>query len=182
VRQHQPVLRQVAILGLCRCGCDNGFSFFNPPNHLDSHPYFFSLPLRRWPSLIIIRLINVQCPMDPVVATALPNSGPTARVPVSSSPVQHSYGTRIRQNSIIKPSARLRQSPDPPAPPRRIKPVPMPIMQPSSPSNNMPDFPPLHVMLHPEDANSKVFLAIGRSFLSVVCGVLFPYCCAYNVF
>jgi len=31
----------------------------------------------------------------------------------------------------------------------------------------MPTFPPPHVMLHPEDANSKVFLAIGRSFLSV---------------
>lgn len=31
----------------------------------------------------------------------------------------------------------------------------------------MPLFPPPHVMLHPEDANSKVFLAIGRSFLSV---------------
>jgi hypothetical protein len=162
-----------------------GFPSSTLPTTFGPHPYFFSLPLRRWPSLIIIRLINVQCPMDPVVPTALPNSGPTARVPVSSSPVQHSYGTRIRQNSIIKPSARLRQSPDPPAPPRRIKPVPIPklnIIQPSSPSNNMPDFPPPHVMLHPEDANSKVFLAIGRSFLSVVCGVLFPYCCAYNVF
>lgn len=123
--------------------------------------------------------------MDAVVATALPNGGGSARVPLST-PVQHSYGTRIRQNSIIKPSARLRQSPDPPAPPRRIKPVPTPKLSipPSvqqQTSHDMPDFPPSHVMLHPEDANSKVFLAIGRSFLSVVSGVCYLMQ-SYNVF
>ena len=115
--------------------------------------------------------------MDSTVATAPTNRGTSARVPLTT-PVQHSYGTRIRQNSIIKPSARLRQSPDPPVPPRRIKPVPAPKLslihpvQPQ-PAHDMPVFPPSHVMLHPEDANSKVFLAIGRSFLSVV--RLFPY-------
>lgn len=31
----------------------------------------------------------------------------------------------------------------------------------------MPAFPPPHVMLHPDDLNSKVFIAIGRCFLSV---------------
>ena len=30
------------------------------------------------------------------------------------------------------------------------------------------DFPPRHVVLHPEDASNKVFMAIGRSFMSVV--------------
>ena len=66
---------------------------------------------------------------------------------------QHSYATRIRQNIIIKPSARLRNSPVPPSSHRKLK---------------SPDFPPPHIILHPDDANSKVFLAIARSFLSVV--------------
>jgi hypothetical protein len=104
----------------------------------------------------------------------------TTRAPLHST-VNHSYGTRIRQNSIIKPSARLRQSPDPPAPPRRIKPIPTPKLNINSsdqqPIHDMPVFPPPHVMLHPEDANSKVFLAIGRSFLSVVSGIWFVLLC-----
>jgi hypothetical protein len=77
----------------------------------------------------------------------------------------HNYGTRIRNNSILKPSARLRQSPQP----RRIKPVPQ--TSPHDSTQNQPQFPifPLpNVMLHPEDATSKVFHAIGRCFLSVV--------------
>lgn len=32
----------------------------------------------------------------------------------------------------------------------------------------LPVFPPQHVVLHDDDATSKVFLAIGRAFLSVV--------------
>jgi hypothetical protein len=84
---------------------------------------------------------------------------------------QHQYGTRIRSNSVIKPSARLRQSPDPP--PRRIKPVPITKAKAQPPNKGpapveMPPFPPANVMLHPDDASSKVFLAIGRSFVSVV--------------
>jgi hypothetical protein len=101
---------------------------------------------------------------------ALDGQGARPRAPLPS-PVRHSYGTRIRQNSIIKPSARLRQSPDPPTAPRRIKPVPSskPDIMSSDQhvSQDMPAFPPPHVILHPEDANSKIFLAIGRSFLSV---------------
>jgi hypothetical protein len=113
--------------------------------------------------------------MDTAVATSpLPSN---ARVPPTTS-VQHSYGTRIRQNSTIKPSARLRQSPDPPPPPRRLKPIPAPKLSITAsdkqhPTHDMPTFPPPHVMLHPEDANSKVFLAIGRSFLSVVSCISF---------
>lgn len=68
---------------------------------------------------------------------------------------QHSYATRIRQNIIIKPCARLRNSPDPPSNIRKLKALDSP-------------FPPPHIILHPDDANSKVFLAIARSFLSVV--------------
>ncbi|KAF7363284.1 hypothetical protein MSAN_00983600 [Mycena sanguinolenta] len=64
---------------------------------------------------------------------------------------QHSYGTRIRHNIRIKPSARLRQSP---APNSRKPPKPL-------------VFPPPHVVLHPDDANSKIFLAMGRSLMSV---------------
>lgn len=30
------------------------------------------------------------------------------------------------------------------------------------------EFPPSHVVLHPDDANNKVFLAMGRAFMSVV--------------
>jgi len=85
--------------------------------------------------------------------------------------VQHQYGTRIRQNSVIKPSARLRQSPDPPQPSsRKIKYIPRHAKSASfeRQQSSMPLFPLPHVTLHPEDANSKVFIAIGRSFLSVV--------------
>lgn len=76
----------------------------------------------------------------------------------------HNYGTRIRNNSILKPSARLRQSPQP----RRIKPVPHPTQADSAQNQSQfPIFPLPNVMLHPEDATSKVFHAIGRCFLSV---------------
>ncbi|KAG2106799.1 uncharacterized protein F5147DRAFT_578544 [Suillus discolor] len=76
----------------------------------------------------------------------------------------HNYGTRIRNNSILKPSARLRQSPQP----RRIKPVPHPTQTESTQNQSQfPIFPLPNVMLHPEDATSKVFHAIGRCFLSV---------------
>ena len=113
--------------------------------------------------------VGVSAQTPPVTTSATP-------------PAQHSYGTRIRQNSIIKPSARLRQHPDPPMPPRRIKPQPMPklnTMHSNFPStSNMPAFPPSHISLHPEDANSKVLLAIARSFLSVVWSMLAPtYSC-----
>ncbi|KAG6832416.1 hypothetical protein H0H87_001576 [Tephrocybe sp. NHM501043] len=68
----------------------------------------------------------------------------------------HSYATRIRQNISIKPSIRLRHSP-------------APLSQPTPPAapTAYPQFPPPGIVLHPDDANSKVFLAIGRSFLSV---------------
>jgi hypothetical protein len=81
---------------------------------------------------------------------------------LSTTTMQHNYGTRIRNNSLLKPSARLRLSPDP-QPPRKHR------QHRSLDHSNLPLFPPPNVMLHPEDANSKVFLAIGRSFLSVVC-------------
>ncbi|KAF7338449.1 hypothetical protein MVEN_02070800 [Mycena venus] len=69
---------------------------------------------------------------------------------------QHTYGTRIRHNIRIKPSARLRQSPPPnPHDHRKTK------------SSRPLVFPPPHVVLHPDDANSKVFLALGRSLMSV---------------
>ncbi|VDB91447.1 unnamed protein product [Peniophora sp. CBMAI 1063] len=90
----------------------------------------------------------------------------------------HSYSTRIRSNSSIKPPARLRQSPETPLQPRKIRPN-APLLQkatvatpaatdkaPPLPAGT-PDFPPPHVTLHPEDSSSKVFIAIGRSFLSV---------------
>ena len=74
----------------------------------------------------------------------------------------------------MRPSARLRQNTDAAAPPRRIKPQPVakgkaPAATTSpSPSPDFPIFPPPNVMLHSEDANNKVLLAIGRSFVSVV--------------
>ena len=71
----------------------------------------------------------------------------------------------------MKPSVRLRQSPD--NLPRRINPVPITKAKAQTPSKDpapveMPAFPPAHVMLHSDDAYSKVFLAIGRSFVAVV--------------
>lgn len=125
----------------------------------------------------------------------------TAAVPLISSPscqtpsqVQHKYGTRKRQNSIMRPSVRLREctSTTPltlPIQHRRIKPLGS-----LTPNTNTPpllktriekeekdreanprsrverhiDFPPKHVVLHPDDASSKVFIAIGRALSSVV--------------
>ncbi|KAJ7109193.1 hypothetical protein C8R44DRAFT_833751 [Mycena epipterygia] len=71
---------------------------------------------------------------------------------------QHTYGTRIRHNIRIKPSPRLRQSPAP---------QPQQHHRRAKSSANDPVFPPPHVVLHPDDANSKVFLALGRSLMSV---------------
>ncbi|KAI0049694.1 hypothetical protein FA95DRAFT_1594385 [Auriscalpium vulgare] len=103
------------------------------------------------------------------MASPLPASFNPA-LPSSSSTHRHSYGTRIRQNTFIKPSARLRQASDPVVP-RKIKPavapVPKPVADSTAPSPDMPAFPPPDILLHQEDAASKVFLAIGRSFLSV---------------
>ncbi|KAG5354184.1 hypothetical protein J132_02767 [Termitomyces sp. J132] len=65
----------------------------------------------------------------------------------------HAYPTRIRHSLAIKPSP---NAPDP-----------KPCSAPPSPPSLWPQFPPPGVVLHPDDANSKVFLAIGRSFLSV---------------
>ncbi|KAG6821174.1 hypothetical protein H0H93_005394 [Arthromyces matolae] len=71
----------------------------------------------------------------------------------SQSTPTHSYATRIRHNVPIKPALRLRYSPQP--------------QQPSLPSDTWPQFPLPGIVLHPDDANSKVLLAIGRAFLSV---------------
>lgn len=124
------------------------------------------------------------------------HSKPTPSPPAS---FPHSYATRKRQNSVIRPSMRTRDSS--PSHPRRIRPL-CAVMpngtntMPSSnlntpPSNPIKDskktttkdklltrklsdaltihFPPDHVVLHPDDANNKVFIAIGRAFLAVVC-------------
>ncbi|OCH95601.1 hypothetical protein OBBRIDRAFT_788148 [Obba rivulosa] len=97
----------------------------------------------------------------------------TTTLPPPQPPAQHQYGTRIRSNSVIRPSARLRQLPDPPPPPRRIRPAPTLKARAAAtadepqPQSDWPPFPPPHVMLHSDDANSKIFLAIGRSFMSV---------------
>ncbi|KAF8964659.1 hypothetical protein BDZ97DRAFT_1904331 [Flammula alnicola] len=65
---------------------------------------------------------------------------------------QHNYQTRIRQNITIKPSARNRADSDPSA---------------VVPPDQYPPFPPPNVVLHPDDASNKVFLAVARSFVSV---------------
>jgi len=79
----------------------------------------------------------------------------------------HSYGTRIRRNISLKPSARLRSLPDPtPAQFRKYKPAHRAV--PSNAHPYFPQFPLPGIVLHPDDANSKVLMAIGRSFLSVV--------------
>ncbi|KAJ3867765.1 hypothetical protein EV359DRAFT_33738 [Lentinula novae-zelandiae] len=59
----------------------------------------------------------------------------------------------VTRTRTIKPSVRLRQSPDP----SKTRPA----------TTEYPIFPLPHVALHPDDSASKVLLAIGRSFMSV---------------
>ncbi|KAI0721601.1 hypothetical protein C8T65DRAFT_565661 [Cerioporus squamosus] len=99
---------------------------------------------------------------------------PILPAPTPHASAQHQYETRIRSNAAIKPSVRLRYSPDaPPAPARRVKALPSAKSKHTVGSSTVlpapawPPFPPPHVVLHPDDASSKVFLAIGRSFMSV---------------
>ena len=121
---------------------------------------------------IHVHLVNVHICMLAQENVAL-IAGPTT--PSTS----HSYSTRIRSNESIKPPARLRQAPETPLQPRKIRPN-APLQQkvavatpatttkaPPLPADT-PEFPPPHVTLHPDDSTSKVFIAIGRSFLSVV--------------
>ncbi|KIY51054.1 hypothetical protein FISHEDRAFT_71347 [Fistulina hepatica ATCC 64428] len=86
-------------------------------------------------------------------------------------PSQHSYATRIRQNVPIKLSARVRQLDPDQQPPHASTSSPEPSLSPAptvpARPEDYPQFPPPDVVLHPDDATSKVFLAIGRSFLSV---------------
>jgi len=67
---------------------------------------------------------------------------------------QHNYHTRIRHNVTIKPSSLRQNSPD-------TNPIPVSTDQ-------YPQFPPPGIVLHPDDASSKVFLAVARAFVSVV--------------
>ncbi|KAI0831126.1 hypothetical protein BC628DRAFT_1407693 [Trametes gibbosa] len=102
---------------------------------------------------------------------------PILPAPPKHAPGQHQYGTRTRSNSAIKPSIRLRHSPDAPQFQRRIKPatarknkqgsVDLSSPPPPPPTLEYPTFPPQHVVLHPEDASNKVFLALGRALMSV---------------
>lgn len=62
--------------------------------------------------------------------------------------MDHPYATRIRQNITLKYSSKLVDNVVPP--------------------HHYPPFPPPHVQLHPDDLNNKVFLAVARSFLTVV--------------
>ncbi|KAI6039024.1 hypothetical protein EDC04DRAFT_3141121, partial [Pisolithus marmoratus] len=80
------------------------------------------------------------------------------------SSTKHPYGTRARKNSVLRPSTRLRHSSNPP--PRRLRPVPTSPAQ-KQHEDPLSTFPLPNIMLHPEDASSKVLQAIGRSFLSV---------------
>ncbi|KAJ3717645.1 hypothetical protein DFJ43DRAFT_789270 [Lentinula guzmanii] len=59
----------------------------------------------------------------------------------------------ITRTRTIKPSIRLRQSPD--------------LSKTRPTTTEYPVFPLPHVALHPDDSASKVLLAIGRSFMSV---------------
>lgn len=139
------------------------FLFLSTPIHY-RHPStspLIPLPLAGRISFCWLPLM----PTDHVMHSAQPSS---SNLLTHTDPhIAHSYGTRIRQNIIIKPSARLRNSPDPPIQLRKPKITAIPKTQQTAYAN-FPQFPPSGIVLHPDDANSKVFLAIGRSFLSVV--------------
>lgn len=155
-------------------------------------------------------------------SSTLPSSEP-------SQPTPHTYGTRTRQNSVLKPTIRALYSHNAPLPAststvplsaqmpsgstltfhvkkeqpkqRRIRPLAAcatpssssddagkhstgvlkgilkgvkdagrkPTLQPlAAPPVPAIEFPPSNVVLHPDDASNKVFLAVGRAFLSVV--------------
>lgn len=116
-------------------------------------------------------MLSLTAPgLEPAATTTTTFDSVSSPVPQTQ---QHNYGTRTREHSrTLKPTSRLRQSPEPQPTitmQRKIKIVPK-LHIPNTPllSDPMATFPFPGVMLHPEDANSKVFLAIGRSFLSVV--------------
>ncbi|CDO70735.1 hypothetical protein BN946_scf184798.g50 [Trametes cinnabarina] len=98
---------------------------------------------------------------------------PILPAPTTHASGQHQYGTRIRSNSAIKPSVRLRQSPDAPQTQRRPKSSNArknrepSVAGPSTAPPEYPPFPPPNVVLHPEDAGNKVFLALGRALVSI---------------
>ncbi|KAI0637139.1 hypothetical protein C8Q77DRAFT_550425 [Trametes polyzona] len=97
---------------------------------------------------------------------------PIAPAPPNNAPGQHQYGTRIRSNSGIKPSIRLRQTPDAPQAQRRIKPAParknrQGSVDGQSSASSLPPFPPANAYLHPDDANNKTFLSLGRALMSI---------------
>lgn len=84
-------------------------------------------------------------------------------LPATPSHPAHSYATRIRQSV---PTVRLRYDPDTL---RAIKPAPIPRVDNELAPSDLAPFPSPNVVLHPDDANSKVFHAIARSLLAVVC-------------
>lgn len=102
-----------------------------------------------------------------------------------ATPTQHKYGTRTRQNSIMRPSVRLRQVPEVATPqPRKIRPAgpakPLTVLDERA---TMPKFPPDSVVLHPDDATSKVFLAIGRALMAIVrLSLSISASCPYKIF
>jgi len=74
--------------------------------------------------------------------------------------MDHPYATRIRQNITLKYTSNFIDHVVPP--------------------HNYPPFPPPHVQLHPDDLNNKVFLAIARSFLTIVCFTTFSFIQSYS--
>jgi len=173
------------------------------------------------------QLFNIQdvAALTPSVPLASSSSLAPAEPPQHT---QHTYGTRTRQNSVLKPTIRALYSHNSPlsvpasAVPlstqtpsgstlllqskkeqpkhRRIRPLAAcatpssssddtgklstgiikgilkgvkdagrkPVQQQQQPVTALPEFPPSHVVLHPDDASNKVFLSVGRAFLSVV--------------
>ncbi|KAF8921515.1 hypothetical protein CPB85DRAFT_1428494 [Mucidula mucida] len=82
-------------------------------------------------------------------------------LPATPSHPAHSYATRIRQSV---PTVRLRYDPDTL---RAIKPAPIPRVDNELAPSDLAPFPSPNVVLHPDDANSKVFHAVARSLLAV---------------
>lgn len=92
-------------------------------------------------------------------------------------PQNSTLSARSRPNITIKPARRPQRSPDPSDDHRPSSSKPSQAASSSRqthsispcPPDQIPDFPPPDVILHKDDAGSKVFLAIARSLLSVVC-------------
>lgn len=121
------------------------------------------------------RVIYDVCISSVPFSNSHSSSSPSSSLPRMDPSSSSSLSSSTRISATTKPSARRRQSPQSTS--TTPKPTQNAVASSSRqthsiqpcPQDQIPQFPPPDVMLHRDDAGSKVFLAIARSLLSVVC-------------